>query len=204
MLVEIQEDNIDARLIDQAVQFLKKGGVIIYPTDTVYSFGCDLYNKKALAKLARLKDIKLSKSRFSIICHDLSSLSEYAKQIDRPTFKLMKDNLPGAFTFILNATNEIPRLFDNKRKEIGYRIPDNGIARALVERLGNPMATSSIHNSDDEIQDYLTDPYEIYERYDNEVDMIIDGGAGKLEGSTIIDCSGGACEIVREGLGQLR
>lgn len=204
MLVEIQEDNIDSRLIEQAVMHLKKGGVIIYPTDTVYSFGCDLYNKKALAQLAKLKDIKLSKSRFSIICHDLSSLSEYAKQIDRPTFKLMKDNLPGAFTFILTATNEIPRLFDNKRKEIGYRIPNNAIARAIVEQLGNPMATSSLLNDGDEIQEYLTDPYEIYERFDNEVDMIIDGGPGNLEGSTIIDCTSGSPEIVREGLGILR
>ena len=137
MLIEINPENIDDRIIQQAVTALKKGGVIIFPTDSVYAMGCDLYNKNALAKLARLKGIKLNKSRFSIICNNLSELSQYIKQIDRPTFKLLKQNLPGPFTFILTATNEIPRLFDSNRKEIGIRIPDNAITLRLAEALGD-------------------------------------------------------------------
>ncbi len=203
MLVEINPNNIDSRLIKQAVEVLKKGGVIIFPTDTVYSMGCDLFNKKALNNLAKLKDIKLSKAQFSIICHDLSHLSDYVKQIDRPIFKLLKQSLPGPFTFIMNATNEIPRLFDTNRKEIGIRIPDNNIILEIVRELGNPIATTSLHNQEDEIMDYFTDPYAIYERYDDDVEMIIDGGYGNLEASTIIDCTGSAPEIIRQGIGKL-
>jgi tRNA threonylcarbamoyl adenosine modification protein (Sua5/YciO/YrdC/YwlC family) len=203
MLVEINPNNIDSRLIKQAVEVLKKGGVIIFPTDTVYSMGCDLFNKKALNNLAKLKDIKLSKAQFSIICHDLSHLSDYVKQIDRPIFKLLKQSLPGPFTFIMNATNEIPRLFDTNRKEIGIRIPDNNIILEIVKELGNPIATTSLHNQEDEIMDYFTDPYAIYERYDNDVEMIIDGGYGNIEASTIIDCTGSAPEIIRQGIGKL-
>jgi tRNA threonylcarbamoyl adenosine modification protein (Sua5/YciO/YrdC/YwlC family) len=203
MLVEINPNNIDSRLIKQAVDVLKKGGVIIFPTDTVYSMGCDLFNKKALNNLAKLKDIKLSKAQFSIICHDLSHLSDYVKQIDRPIFKLLKQSLPGPFTFIMNATNEIPRLFDTNRKEIGIRIPDNNIILEIVKELGNPIATTSLHNQEDEIMDYFTDPYAIYERYDDDVEMIIDGGFGNLEASTIIDCTGSAPEIIRQGIGKL-
>ena len=203
MLVEINPNNIDSRLIKQAVDVLKKGGVIIFPTDTVYSMGCDLFNKKALNNLAKLKDIKLSKAQFSIICHDLSHLSDYVKQIDRPFFKLLKQSLPGPFTFIMNATNEIPRLFDTNRKEIGIRIPDNNIILEIVKELGNPIATTSLHNQEDEIMDYFTDPYAIYERYDDDVEMIIDGGYGNLEASTVIDCTGSAPEIIRQGIGKL-
>ncbi len=203
MLVEINPNNIDSRLIKQAVEVLKKGGVIIFPTDTVYSMGCDLFNKKALNNLAKLKDIKLNKAQFSIICHDLSHLSDYVKQIDRPIFKLLKQSLPGPFTFIMNATNEIPRLFDTNRKEIGIRIPDNNIILEIVRELGNPIATTSLHNQEDEIMDYFTDPYAIYERYDDDVEMIIDGGYGNLEASTIIDCTGSAPEIIRQGIGKL-
>lgn len=203
MLVEINPNNIDSRLIKQAVDVLKKGGVIIFPTDTVYSMGCDLFNKKALNNLAKLKDIKLSKAQFSIICHDLSHLSDYVKQIDRPIFKLLKQSLPGPFTFIMNATNEIPRLFDTNRKEIGIRIPDNNIILEIVKELGNPIATASLHNQEDEIMDYFTDPYAIYERYDDDVEMIIDGGYGNLEASTVIDCTGSAPEIIRQGIGKL-
>ena len=203
MLVEINPNNIDSRLIKQAVEVLKKGGVIIFPTDTVYSMGCDLFNKKALNNLAKLKDIKLNKAQFSIICHDLSHLSDYVKQIDRPIFKLLKQSLPGPFTFIMNATNEIPRLFDTNRKEIGIRIPDNNIILEIVKELGNPIATTSLHNQEDEIMDYFTDPYAIYERYDDDVEMIIDGGYGNLEASTVIDCTGSAPEIIRQGIGKL-
>jgi tRNA threonylcarbamoyl adenosine modification protein (Sua5/YciO/YrdC/YwlC family) len=203
MLVEINPNNIDKRLIQQAVDVLKKGGIIIFPTDTVYSMGCDLYNKKALNNLAKLKNVKLSKANFAIICHDLSNLSEYVKQIDRPTFKLLKQSLPGPFTFILNATNEIPKLFDTNRKEIGIRIPNNKIILDIVELLGHPVVTTSLHDQEDELMDYFVDPYAIYERYDDDIEMIIDGGYGNLEASTVIDCTGPAPEIIRQGIGKL-
>lgn len=203
MVVEINPLNIDRRLIQHAVEILRNGGIIIFPTDTVYSMGCDLYNKKALNELARLKGVKLSKVNFSIICHDLSNLSEYVKQIDRPIFKLLKQSLPGPFTFILNATNEIPRIFDTNKKEIGIRIPNNKIILEIVQMLGNPIATTSLHNQDDEIMDYFTDPSAIFERLDDDVDLIIDGGYGHLEASTVIDCTSGTPEIIRQGIGKL-
>lgn len=202
MIIEINPENIDKRLIDDVVDALKKGGIIIFPTDTVYSMGCNLYNKKALNELARLKDIKLNKANFSIICHDLSDISEYVKQIDRSTFKLLKQALPGPFTFILNATNEVPRLFDSKKREIGIRIPDNKILMETVKALGNPIATTSLHNEEDTIQDYFADPYMIYERYENKVALVIDGGLGNLEASTVVDCTNGV-EIIRQGIGKL-
>ncbi len=203
MIIEIQPDSIDIRLIKQAVEVLKSGGIIVFPTDTVYAMGCDLYNKKALVKLAKIKDVKLSKSNFSIICPDLSHLSEYVKQIDRSTFKLLKHNLPGPFTFILSATNEVQRLFESNRKEIGIRIPDNKIILELTSALGNPIATTSLHNDHDELLDYFVDPYAIYEQMDEQVDMIIDGGLGKLEASTIIDCTSGEPVLIRQGAGIL-
>ena len=151
MLLEINPENIDERYIARAVEILKKGGIIIFPTDTVYAMGCDLYNKKALEELARIKGVKLSKANFSIICTGMSDLSKYVKQIDRPIFKVLNSNLPGPFTFILQATNEIPRLFDTNRKEIGIRIPDNKIILKLTEALGNPIATTSL--KEDELYD---------------------------------------------------
>lgn len=202
MIIEINPENIDRRLIEDVVEVLKKGGIIIFPTDTVYSMGCDLFNKKALNELARLKDIKLSKANFSIICHDLSDISDYVKQIDRPTFKLLKQSLPGPFTFILNATNEVPRLFDSKKREIGIRIPNNAILIEIVKALGNPIATTSLHNEEDTIQDYFADPHMIYEKYENKVAMVIDGGIGSLDASTVVDCTNGV-EIVRQGIGIL-
>ena len=203
MIVEINPNNIDKRLIQQAVEILQKGGVIIFPTETVYAMGCDLFNKKGLNNLARLKDIKLSKANFSIICSDLSNLSDYVKQIDRPTFKLLKNSLPGPFTFILTATNEVPKLFDSNKKEIGIRIPDNEIILEIVRALGNPVATTSLHNDEDQIMDYFADPYAIYEHYDDTVELIIDGGYGNLDASTVIDCTSGAPVIVRQGIGHL-
>lgn len=201
MLVELNPDNIDHRLIQNAVEAVKKGGVIIFPTDTVYAMGCDLYSKKGLQNLARLKEVKLSKANFSIICSDLSDISKYVKHIDRPTFKLLNRSLPGPFTFILTATNEIPRLFDTNRKEIGIRIPDNNIVIEIVKALGNPLATTSLHDSEDEILDYFIDPYQIFERMDDKVDMIIDGGYGQLEASTVVDCTTDEPEIIRQGIG---
>lgn len=203
MLIEINEENIDERLIEQAVVILRKGGVIIFPTDTVYSMGCDLYNKKALNNLATLKGLKLKKANFSIICSDLSNLSEYVKHIDRPTYKLLNRSLPGPFTFILTATNEIPRLFDTNKKEVGIRIPANKIITRIVEVLGNPVATTSLHNNEDEILDYFVDPYSIYEKFDNKVELIIDGGPGNLEASTVVDCTDGQMEIIRQGIGEI-
>jgi tRNA threonylcarbamoyl adenosine modification protein (Sua5/YciO/YrdC/YwlC family) len=203
MIIEINPQNIDERLIQQAADVLKKGGIIIFPTDSVYAMGCDLYNKNALAKLAKLKGVKLNKARFSIICHNLSDLSNYVKQIDRPTFKLLKQHLPGPFTFVLTATNEIPKLFDSNRKEIGIRIPDNQIILKITEALGKPIATTSLHDDEDTFLDYFNDPYEIYQRFDDDVDLVVDGGYGKLHASTIIDCTSGAPVIVRQGIGKL-
>lgn len=203
MLIEINPNNIDERIIQQAVNSLKKGGIIIFPTDSVYAMGCDLYNKSALSKLAKLKGIKLNKSRFSIICNNLSELSQYIKQIDRPTFKLLKQHLPGPFTFILIANNEIPRLFDSNRKEIGVRIPDNPIILRIAEALGSPIATTSLHDDEDTFLEYFNDPYEIYQRFENDVDLIIDGGMGKLDASTVVDLSSGTPEIIRQGVGVL-
>lgn len=203
MLLEINPDNIDQRSLNVALEALRKGGIIIFPTDTVYAMGCDLYNKKALSKLAALKGIRLNKANFSIICTGMSDLSDYVKNIDRPTFKLLNRSLPGPFTFILTATNEIPRLFGTNRKEIGIRVPDNKILLELAEQLGNPLATTSLHDDEDEILDYFIDPYEIYERYDNKVDLIIDGGYGNLLASTVVNCTSGSPEIIRQGSGVL-
>ncbi len=203
MLLEINEQNIDKRSIEIVVRALQKGGIIIFPTDTVYAMGCDLRNKKALKQLAFLKGIKLTKARFSIICSDLSNLSDYVRQMDRSTYKLLNRSLPGPYTFILNANNEVPKLFDTNRKEIGIRIPNNAIIREIVELLGNPLATTSLHDVEDEIMDYFVDPYEIYERYDSKVELIIDGGHGNLEGSTIVDCTGEMPEIVRQGIAEI-
>ncbi len=203
MIIEINENNIDQRLINDIVGELNKGEIIIYPTDTVYAMGCDLTNKKALAKLAKLKGVRLKQARFSIICKDLSQVSEYVKQVNRPTFKMMKQTLPGPFTYILNATNEVTRLFDTKRTEIGIKIPNNNIVLALVEALGNPLVTTSLHDNEDDLLDYFTDPYEIYERFDDKVSSIIDGGLGKLEASTIINCTDDHPEIIRQGAGEI-
>lgn len=203
MLVAINEENIDSRLTEQAVEVIKKGGLLIFPTDTVYAIGCDLYNKKALNNLAAFKGLKLKKANFSIICHSLSDLSNYVKHIDRTTYKMLNKSLPGPFTFILNANNEIPRLFDTNKKEVGIRIPGNKIVLDIVEKLGNPIATTSLHDDEDEILEYFIDPYEMYQRYSDQVEMIIDGGYGKLEASTVVDCTGNEPEILRQGIGQL-
>lgn len=203
MFIEINPDNIDQRLIQQAVDLLRKGEIIIFPTDTVYAVGCDVMNKKALHELAKWKNVKINKANFSIICSDLSQVSEYVKQIDRTTFRLLKHHLPGPFTFILDATNEVSKLFDASKKEIGIRIPDNKIVLEIVNTLGNPIAVTSLHDSEDDILDYFVDPASIYERYDDEVAMIIDGGYGNLEASTIVDCTGGGIEIVRQGIGEI-
>ncbi|SFT50084.1 tRNA threonylcarbamoyl adenosine modification protein, Sua5/YciO/YrdC/YwlC family [Lishizhenia tianjinensis] len=203
MLIEINPYNIDQRIIKDCVNKLRQGEVIIYPTDSVYAMGCDLESKKGLEKLADFKNVKLKKSQFSIICSDLSDVSNYVKQIDRPTFKLLKSSLPGPFTFVMNATNDVSRLFGTNRKEIGIRIPNNEIILAIVKELGNPIATTSLHDDDDVLMEYFTDPYEIYQRWDDKVDYIIDGGLGKLEATTVVDCTGDSPEILRQGAGEI-
>lgn len=203
MILEFfSNNNIDQKKIDEVVTLLKKGEVIVVPTDTVYSFACDLNNKKGLEKMARLKDIKLNKANFSLICYDLSSLSDYTKPLNRTIYKIMNKALPGPYTFILDASNLVPKLFGNKKKEVGIRIPDNDITRTIVHTLGNPLAVTSVHD-DDEIVDYTTDPSAIEERFEKDVALVIGGGFGKNVPSTIIDCSNGEIEIVREGIGEI-
>lgn len=201
MLIEINNHNIDKRLIDDVVKELKNGEIIIYPTDSVYAIGCDLKNKKALEKLAQFKGMKLKQSKFSIICKDLSQVSDYVKHLPQPTFKMMKRTLPGPFTYILNASNEVTKLFDSKRTELGIKIPDNNIVLAIVEKLGNPLVTTSLNNNEDDMLEYFIDPYKIYEEFDEQVETIIDGGPGKIEASTVIDCTGDAPELIRQGAG---
>ena len=198
MLVEINPRNIDSRLITQAVEVLKKGGLIIFPTDTVYSMGCDLRNKKALENLAKFKGIKLSKANFSIICHDLSNLSEYVKHIDRPTFKLLKHSFPGPFTFILPASKEVPKILQSRKKNIGLRIPDNLIAVAIIKTLGHPILSTSFPG--DEVEEY-TDPEIIFENWGNQIDMVVDGGIGGITPSTVVDCTTDAYQVIRQGAG---
>lgn len=200
MLLNIHPDNPDKRKIDQTVTHLQKGGLIIFPTDTVYSIGCDLTNKKAIEKLARLKGLKPEKANFSLIFSDISTLGDYTKQFDRNVFKIINKALPGPYTFILEASNRIPKLFNSKKKTVGIRIPDNNIARELVAQLGNPLVSSSIHD-DDEILEYTTDPELIHEKYEKLVDVVIDGGYGNNVASTVVDCTSGEIELVREGIG---
>ena len=202
MLIEIHPDNPEPRKITEVVSCLRKGGVIIYPTDTIYSIGCDLRNKKAIEKVARLKGVRLRKAQFSLICYDLSSIGDYTKQFDRSIFKAMNKALPGPYTFILNAGNKVPKLFETNKKEVGIRIPDNNIARQVVHELGNPIIATSVHD-DDEILEYTTDPSLIHEKYENMVDLVIDGGYGKNNPSTIVDCTDGEINVIREGIGSI-
>ncbi len=184
------------------VECLRNGGLVIYPTDTVYGLGCDIFNKDAVNKICRLKNVKIEKMNFSFICHDLSNISDYTMNVDNPTYKLMKRCLPGPFTFILKANNSVPKLFKNNKKTVGIRVPDNEIARTIVRELGHPIITTSIHHEDD-IIDYITEPSAIYERYEKLVDIVIDGGSGGYHPSTVIDCTGDEPTVIREGAGIL-
>lgn len=201
MLIKLYEENPSQKEIDKIIKILQDGGLIIYPTDTVYAIGCDALNVRAVEKICKIKNIDPEKSNLSIICYDLSNISEYAK-VDNATFKLMKKNLPGAFTFILNTTSSLPRIYKNK-KTVGIRVPNNNIIRELVHNLGNPILTTSVKNDDDEVLEYITDPELIYETYQNIVDVVIDGGYGGIEASTIVDCTGNEPEITRQGKGEL-
>jgi len=199
--IKIYSDNPNPKEIDKAVKVLRKGGLIIYPTDTVYGLGCDITNTKAMERIARLKNIKLAKANFSFICNDLSHLSDYVKQIDTATYKILKRALPGAYTFILPGNTNLPKAFKNK-KTVGIRVPDNNVIREIVEQLGNPIASTSIRDDDDVIE-YTTDPELIFEKWKDRVDLVIDGGYGNNVPSTVIDLSQDEIEIVREGKGSL-
>ena len=201
-LTKLYSENPNPKQIESIVDILQGGGVIIYPTDTVYGIGCDIHNQKAVERIARIKGIKPEKADFSFICRDLSHLSEYARQVPNPVFKLMKRNLPGPFTFILNASSKVPKILESKKKTVGIRIPDNDIVAAIVELLGNPLLTTSVH-FDNEMIEYATDPELILEKYDNMVDIVIDAGYGGVEFSTVVDCTGDEPEIIRQGLGIL-
>ena len=200
-LIRIYEDNPNPREIKKVIDVLRSGGLIIYPTDTVYGLGCDITNIKALEKIARIKGVKLEKSNFSFICEDLSNLSDYVKQIDTATFKILKRALPGPYTFILPGSRSLPHPF-KKKKTVGIRIPDNNIALEIVNQLGNPIISTSIRD-EDEIIEYTTDPELILEKWDNLVDIVIDGGYGDNEPSTVIDLSQDEPLIVREGKGTI-
>lgn len=201
LFVKLYEENPNPREVAKVVKVLKNGGIIIYPTDTVYGLGCDITNTKALERIAKIKGVKLEKANFSFVCNDLSHLSDYVQQIDTPTFKILKRALPGPYTFILPGNNTLPKVF-KKKKTVGIRVPDNTIARTLVSELGNPIISTSIRDEDDVIE-YTTDPELIFEKWQNIVDVVIDGGYGDNVASTVIDFSSGTAEVLREGKGSL-
>jgi tRNA threonylcarbamoyl adenosine modification protein (Sua5/YciO/YrdC/YwlC family) len=202
MLVRIYEENPNPKAIRGIVDCLKHGGVIIYPTDTVYGIGCDINNRKAVERICKIRNIKPEKAQFSFICSDLSHISEFCTQIDNVSFKLMKRLLPGPYTFILNATNKVPKLFQSKKRTVGIRIPKNNIPLAIVEELGNPIMTASVTDSGDMVEN-TTDPSLIYDRFEDLVDIVIDGGYGGFEGSTVLNCADGEVEVIREGKGSV-
>lgn len=199
--IKIYEENPNPKEIKRVVKILRAGGVIIYPSDTVYALGCDINNNRAMERVAQLRGVKLDKANFSFVCQDLSNLSDYVKQIDTPTFKILKRNLPGPYTFILPGNNNLPTVF-KKKKEVGIRVPDNSITRAIVQELGNPIISTSIKD-EDEVIEYTTDPELILEKWDNLVDLVIDGGYGGNIPSTVIDLTGPEPVMVREGKGSL-
>ena len=200
MLIEIYPENPDQRKIDQLVGILKNGGLIVVPTDTIYAFAASINSKKGMEKLSKIKNVKLKKSQFSLICEDLSEISNYTKPIERKVFRTMKNAFPGPFTFILNANNHISKLFGSNKKEVGIRVPNHGFTRALVSSLGNPLVSSSVHDLDQIIK-YSTDPLTIFEHHENDVDAVIDCGYGKNVASTIVDCTQDNPLIIRQGAG---
>ncbi len=201
MLLKIYPENPNERSIQQIVDCLKKGGVIICPTDTVYGFACDIFNTKAIERICRIKGINPKKANFSFICYDLSHIADYSR-VDNHVFKLMKRSLPGAFTFILPARSNVPDIFQSNKRTVGIRVPDNNIPREIVRFLGNPILSSSVH-TDDDLVEYSTDPELMWEKYRDVVDMVVDGGYGDIQYSTVLDCTGPEIEIVREGKGNI-
>ncbi|PLW99565.1 MAG: threonylcarbamoyl-AMP synthase [Marinilabiliales bacterium] len=202
MLIRIFPENPNPKHIRQVVDCLRDGGVIIYPTDTIYGIGCDISNPRAVERVKQIKGIKGDKVNLSFICHDLSQLSDYAKPISNPVYKMMRAVLPGPYTFILEANNNVPKIFKNKKKTVGIRVPDCAITRAIVEELGNPIMSTSVHD-DDEVIEYTTDPELIHEKYNQLVDLVIDAGYGDNQPSTILDCTSGEVEVIREGKGKI-
>ena len=202
MLLKIYEENPNLREILKVVDILKTGGVIIYPTDTIYGIGCDISNAKAVERVARIKEVQVENSNMSFICSDLSHLSDYTRPITNQTFKLIKRCLPGPFTFILNANNKVPKYFKGKKKTVGIRIPDNQIILEIVKELGNPILSTSVHD-EDEIIEYTTDPELIHEKFGDLVDLVIDGGYGGNTPSTVIDCTNEEPILIRQGKGEV-
>lgn len=202
MLIKLYEENPNPRELQKVIDCLNKGGVIIYPTDTVYAIGCDIRQKSALERVAKIKGTKLEKADFSFVFYDLSHIAEYTQQFDSTVFKLLKRNLPGPFTFILPANKNISKYFKHKKNTLGIRVPDNGICRSIVQTLDSPMISTSVHD-DDEVLEYTTDPELIHEKYEHLVDMVIDGGYGHNEASTVVELSSGYPEIIRQGIGEL-
>lgn len=205
MLLTIHPDNPDERKIDQVVARLQKGGIVVYPTDTIYGIGCDISNQAAVQKVLRFKDVNLRKRSLSFVCYDLSHAAQFLKPIDSRTFKLLRKNTPGPFTFILESNSNVPRLFKANKKTVGVRIPDNAIVRAIVERLGNPILSASVKNPawEDDDEEYITDPSLIQERLGHLADIVIDGGMGGVVGSTVVDCTTDEWTIIRQGRGEL-
>ncbi len=202
MLISIHPDNPEERKIRQVVDCLEQGGIIIYPTDTIYGLGCDIFNTKAVERICRIREIKPNKAQFSFICNDLSQLATYAVQIDRSVFKLLNRALPGPYTFILKATNQVPKVLKQNKKTVGIRVPDNKIARYITQMLGRPILSTSV-KVDDDVLEYETDPEILHDMYGNLVDMVIDGGLGSNAASTVIDCTGTEPQIIRAGAGDL-
>jgi len=202
MLLRIYEENPNPKAIQQVANVLRHGGLIIYPTDTVYGLGCDINNHRAIERVCELRGIKPEKANLSFVCEDLTGIALYTKPFDTATFRILKKALPGPFTFIFNASGQVPKLLSSKKKTVGIRVPDNAIAREIVRELGNPIVSASIHD-DDDIIEYSTDPELIYEKYRDVVDLVIDGGYGGNVASTIVDVTDSDFEIVREGKGDL-
>ncbi len=200
--IRLYEQNPDPKRVRQIVDVLRNGGVIIYPTDTVYGMGCDITNQRAVERICKIKGINPKKHNFSFVCADLSNIAQYTRVITKPVFKMMKKGLPGPFTFILEASSHVPKILHSNKKTVGIRVPDHTISRAIVEELGQPILSTSIYD-EDEVIEYSTDPELIFEKYQHLVDIVIDGGYGQNVASTILDCTGDEVEIIRQGLGQL-
>lgn len=202
MLLKIHPERISEHKITEVVKCLQKGGIIIYPTDTVYGIGCDIFSHKAAERIMQLKRVKKKPMDFSFVCSDLSELSDYASKVDTPVYKLMRKAFPGPFTFILKASKQVPKLFETKKKTIGIRVPDHPVVQAIIKSLGNPILSTSLHDTT-EVADYMTDPEEIEEKFRKLVDIVVDSGAGGNVPSTIIDCSGNEPILIRQGAGHL-
>ncbi len=201
-LIYLNSDKPDHAQVVHAANILRAGGIIVYPTDTVYGIGCDIMQPKALEKLCKLKNIPVTQANFSIICHDLSHLADFTTPIKTPVFRVLKKALPGPYTFILDANHKVPKFFLHKKKTIGIRVPDNQIVSEIVKELGNPIVSSSAHQSQEELDDFVSDPDAVYEKFKDKVELVINGGYCSNQVSTIIDAAGGACAVTRQGLGE--